>query len=272
MSRPGAPIAIRHALVLGLLHGPTELLPVSSSAHTALLTRLAGWSAAELDPELSKTLEVALHTGAALALTIALRQELGEELRQLDRRRLQTLILALLPPAVVGYTLEGPIERRLGGPRTIACGLFAGAIAMALADLRSPLTRSAAQATPSDGLGLGLAQALALFPGISRNGATLTAARAQGFTREAAQTLSWHVALPVLFGASALKGWRLVKHGAPKGFARLLVAGTGAAFLSTLACAPLIFPRRQGRALLPFALYRCALAIFVARGERTVDK
>jgi undecaprenyl-diphosphatase len=259
---PLAELPLRQAVALGLLHGPTELLPISSSAHTALLGRLAGWSE-ELDPETTKTLEVALHAGAALALALALRSELAGELRRLDRRRLEVLMLSLAPPALVGYTLEGPIQRRLGGPRTIAFGLLAGGLAMAVADLRGARTRSASDAGPCDGLALGLAQALALIPGISRNGATLTAARARGFTREDSQALSWRVALPVLLGATALKSRRLTQRGVPPGLAAPLAAGTGAAFLSTLACAPLISPHRRARSLLPFALYRAALAAVV---------
>jgi undecaprenyl-diphosphatase len=253
---------IRHALLLGLIHGPTELLPVSSSTHTALLGRLAGWHE-ELDPEAAHTLEVALHAGAALALVLALRAELAQELWRLDRRRLSVLALALAPPALVGYLLEGFGERRLDPSRT-AFGLLAGGVAMAAADLAGPRSRTAHGAAPRDGLALGLAQALALLPGISRLGATLTAARARGFAREDSQLLSWHVGLPVLLGAAALKGRRLAQRGVPTGLGAPLAAGAGAAFVSTLACSALLAPWR-GRSLLPFALYRAALATVVLR-------
>jgi undecaprenyl-diphosphatase len=266
---PLAELPLRHTIALGLLQGPTELLPISSSAHTALLQRLAGRQE-ELDPEFAKTLDVALHAGAALALALVLRGELWEELRRLDRRRLEVLLLSLAPPAAVGYALERPIERRLGGPRTIALGLLAGGIAMALADLRATRAgngridaRTVDHAGARDGLALGLAQAFALIPGVSRNGATLTAARARGFTREDSQVLSWSVALPVLLGATALKGRRLAQRGLPPGLAAPLAAGTGTAFLSTLACSPLIAPSRRGRSLLPFSLYRALLAAIV---------
>ncbi len=253
------------------MHGPTELLPISSSAHTVLLQRPAGLSE-ELDPELAKALEVALHAGAALALAFVLRGELSGELRRLDRRRLEVLFLSIAPPALVGYALERPIERRLGGFRTIAFGLFAGGLAMAIADLRGPRAgsdrieaRTMADAGPRDGLALGLAQALALFPGVSRNGATLTAARLRGFTREDSQALSWRVALPVLLGATALKGRRLAQRRVPPRLAGPLAAGAGAAFVSTLACSPLIAPGRRSRSLMPFSLYRAALAALVCR-------
>jgi undecaprenyl-diphosphatase len=260
---PRVRLPLRHALLLGLVHGPTELLPVSSSAHTALLGRLAGWTD-ELDPESAHTLEVALHAGAALALVLALRAELTEELRRLDGRRLSALVLALAPSALVGYLLEGSAERRLGPSRT-AFGLLAGAVAMAAADLVGGRTRTVEDTSPRDGLALGLAQALALLPGVSRLGATLTAARARGFEREASQSLSWRVGLPVLLGAGALKGRRLAQRGVPAGLGAPLAVGTGAAFVSTLACSALLAPGRRGRSLLPFSLYRAALAAVVLR-------
>ena len=111
-----------------------------------------------------------------------------------------------MPPAIVGYTLERPIERRLGTPPTIAAGLAAGAAAMWIADARSPQRRARTDAGVVDALALGLAQACALVPGVSRNGATLTAARARGFRREDANALSRHVALPVIVGATAAEG------------------------------------------------------------------
>ena len=102
------------------------------------------------------------------------------------------------------------IERRLGGPRATAIGLLAGAAAMLLAD-RRPQRRGRGEATAADGLALGLAQASALAPGVSRNGATLAAARWRGFSRDQANLLSRTVALPIIVGATALKGARLAR-------------------------------------------------------------
>jgi len=254
----------RQALALGLLQGPTELLPVSSSAHTALLPWLAGWNYSELDPELRKSFEVALHAGAGLALAIDMRSELLKEALTMDARRGATIACSLAPAAVAGYALRRPIERRLGGPRSIAAGLAAGALAMAIADARG--TRSAREvkdAGPRDGLALGLAQAVALIPGVSRSGAALTAARVRGFARGDAQTLSWHAALPVLLGASALEGGRLARSRTSEGAPRALAAGALAAFLSTLASARLLRRTPGGRSLLPWAIYRGALALAV---------
>jgi undecaprenyl-diphosphatase len=270
---PAQALSLPQAVALGLLQGPTELLPVSSSGHTSLIPWLARWPYAQADPELRKSFEVALHAGSGLALAIALRGELADAVRELDGRQGVVVALSLAPPAVAGYALERFIERRLGGPRTIAAGLVAGAVAMALADGRSTrrkVSRAREDAGPRDGLALGLAQTTALIPGVSRNGATLAAARARGFERGAATSLSWHAALPVLFGVSALKGFRLARHGAPSaGAGALLAVGGSSAFLSTLAAARLLsHNRRQGRPLLPYALYRCVLAVLVCRRLR----
>src|SRR4051794_3218252 len=143
------------AAALGALQGVAELLPVSSSAHVAAVPWLLGWAPRD------KAFEVALHAGAAAALAPAL-------LRALPGPR--TLALSLAPPVVVGYVLEDAVEARLAGPRALAGGLIAGALALAAAD-RRPQTRGwgrAASGGPEvpwrDALALGLAQAAALAP------------------------------------------------------------------------------------------------------------
>jgi undecaprenyl-diphosphatase len=270
MPRAEDALALRHALVLGIVQGPAELLPISSSAHTALLPWLAGWPYVELDAELRKSFEVALHAGAGLALALAMRGELRRQAASSSCEQARVLALSLGPPALAGYALAAPIERRLGGPRSIAAGLIAGAIAMALADARgSAPGRRWQDARASDGLALGLAQAAALIPGVSRSGATLTAARARGFARADAHALSWHAALPVILGASALQGRRLGREGAPRAIRVAMAAGAAGAFLSTLASARILLREgRQERALLPYSLYRCLLGALVLRRLR----
>jgi undecaprenyl-diphosphatase len=259
---PPASFPLRHAIALGLAQGPTELLPVSSSAHTALIPRLLDWPYARLDADLRKSFEVALHAGAAIALAIELRGELSDDLRLLDARRLATVALALAPAAAAGLAFGSAIERLLGGPRSIAAALAGGAVAMAVADMRAGGEgRRHDDARPADGLALGLAQAIALVPGVSRYGATLAAGRARGFARGDARRLSWHCALPVMLGASALAGVRAARTPPPRGSARPLAAGAGAAFASTLLSARLL--RRPAGALLPYCIYRVALAALV---------
>jgi undecaprenyl-diphosphatase len=249
----------RRAIALGIVQGPAELLPISSSAHIVLVPWLAGWDWERIDPELRKSFEVALHTGAAVALLIGQRRVIAEELREIDGRRILFLGLSFLPAAFVGYTLERPIEQRLGGPRATAYGLLGGAAAMLLADTR-PQRRGRGDATPADGLALGLAQAAALAPGVSRNGVTLAAARWRRFSRDQANLLSRTIALPIIVGATALKGARLARRGTSPELRRGLALGVGASFVSTLASQRLIKLVERDRALWPYAAYRAGLA------------
>jgi undecaprenyl-diphosphatase len=268
----GGSARLGRALALGLMHGPAELLPISSSGHVELVPWLLGSDGVSSDPELRKAFEVALHAGTAAALLVVLRGEVRQTLAELDLRSAAVVALSLLPPVVAGFALERPIERHLGRPPTIAAGLIAGGLALAWADGRSPRQRGFTDAAPADGWWLGVAQACALFPGVSRNGATLTAARLRRFARPDAERLSRHVALPVICGATALKLLRLGQRGAPAGSAPVLALGAAAAFGSTLASTPLIGLVEQDRSLAPFAVYRVALGSVALRRLRRAHR
>ena len=267
-ARAGHDLGVLPALAVGAIHGAAELLPISSSGHVTLVPWLAGHDLTRLDPELRKAFEVSLHAGTAVALLIARRGEIAELISGLSGRRLAVLGLATAPPALAGWRLERPIERRLGTPGTIAAGLAVGGLALAVAD-RAPQERRWTQAGPQDGLWLGIAQAAALLPGVSRNGATLVAARARGFARPDANRLSRQVALPVVAGASGLKLVRLTTRDRT-GAGRRPVAGAplwlgaAASFISTLAAGRLIDEVDRDRTLLPFVAYRLGLAGIVA--------
>jgi undecaprenyl-diphosphatase len=263
-SRDNAELPLGQALALGALHGPAELLPISSSGHVELIPWLMRWSYIDLDHELRKSFEIALHAGTAAALLITLRDEVSEAVGGLNGRRLALIALSFAPPALVGYTLERPIERYLGTPPTIALGLLAGSVAMAYAD-RSPQERDHEDAGPVDALWLGVAQACALIPGVSRNGSTLVAARLRRFTRQDANRLSRHVALPVIVGATGLKVARLRSRGLPPQARIPFAAGAAASFASTLGSTWLIRQVERDRSLLPYAAYRTALAGLVLR-------
>jgi undecaprenyl-diphosphatase len=229
-----------------LIQGPAELLPVSSSGHLALVPRLLGWDYASLPGDARKTFEVALHAGSAPALALALR---GGILRE---PHLQALTFA--PPALVGLALERPIERRLGGVRSVAIAQIAGGAALIAADLR-PERRS--EPTALDHLLVGLAQATALVPGVSRSGAALTAARLAGLTRPAALRLSLRAALPVTVGAGLLKGVRAAREGVPAELRAPAAVGAAAACASALAALPLA----RGTRWRGVAVYRIALGL-----------
>jgi len=267
MRRRPEQLALSQAALLGLLHGPAELLPISSSGHVTLIPWLLGWRYAELDAELRKAFEVALHAGTAAALLIALRDEVGEAALDLDRRRIELIAYSFAPPALCALAFERPIERRLGTPATIAAGLLAGSVLMLVAD-RAPQTRRREDSGAVDALWLGLAQASALMPGVSRNGATLAAARLRGFDRADANALSRHVALPIITAAGALKGWRLARRGLPPRTGAAFAIGTACAFASTLASTWLIRQVERDRSLAPYAAYRMVLAAVVIRRLR----
>jgi undecaprenyl-diphosphatase len=242
----------------------TEVLPVSSSAHLALVPWLLDWSYASLDAELRKTVEATLHLGAAVALIGARRRELYG----LDRRRCSVIALAQPAPVLAGLLLQGPVQERASGPRAVAAGLLAGAGASAAAELIAARRAARADEHPNavDGLALGVAQAAALWPGISRQGATLAAARSRGLSREEAARASLQAGLPVMVGAALLTGARLSRRPPAPGTAGKLAAGALAAALATAAS-----QRALGTRPLPpwpFVTHRAALATLTLRRAR----
>jgi undecaprenyl-diphosphatase len=261
-TRPSA-LTVSRALALGAVQGPAELLPLSSSAHLSLVPWFAGWRWNELDPRTRKDFEVALHAGTAAALLVGQRRAIAAELRRLDARRLAAVALAAAVPAAAGFAFERPIEERLGGPRAIAAGLVAGAAAMILAD-RRPQNRGPEELGLADGLTLGVAQASALYPGVSRTGASIAAARWRRFTRGEANLLSRTVALPVILGAAALRLRRLRGRRLDPEISRGMAAGALAAVGSTLASQRLITVFERNQSPWPYAAYRVALAGAIA--------
>jgi undecaprenyl-diphosphatase len=139
-----------------------------------------------------------------------------------------------------------------------------GGLALAWAD-RAPQVRASTDAGVSDAVWLGIAQACALIPGVSRSGATLAAARRRGFAREDARRLSRHLALPVIGGAALLKAVRLQRRALPAGTAAPIAVGTAASFASTLGSASLIRAFERDRSLAPYAVYRIVLGATVLR-------
>ena len=260
-----ARLQLRHALALGLLHGPTELLPVSSSAHTALVPLLARWPYAELDPRFRKAFEVALHAGAGAALALEARGELFGAVPHANPADALLIAASLAPPALAGLLFEPFIARRLSSRRAIATGLLAGSIAMLLAD-RRPERRTRGDARAADWLALGVAQAAALAPGVSRAGATLAAARLREFTRADAQLLSQHAGIAVIAAAFVREAPRLAGTRTTAGARRAYSLGAAGAFLSTITSLRL---RRRllfsPPPLWPFAVYRLALAALIMR-------
>jgi len=236
-----------------------------------LVPALLGWSYVELDDELRKSFEVALHAGTALALLIALRGEVAEALRELDRARVTRHVLTIVPPGLAALAFERPIEERLGSARGVAVAQVVGGVGLALAD-HAAAERAHQDAGAMDALAIGVAQACALAPGVSRNGATLTAARLLRFQRPAANRLSRHAALPIILAAAGLKGYRLSRRGLPRELRAPFAAGAAAAFLSTLASTQLIRIVDGARSYAPFAAYRVALGAVALKRAPTARR
>ena len=216
------------------------MLPVSSSGHLALVPRLAGWPYASLPGDVRKSFEVALHAGSAPALAWVA----GARMHGLT-----PLLLTVGPPAVAGLAGERFIEERLGGPRAVAVAQIVAGAAMLLADLRPESRR---QPDALDHLAVGLGQAAALVPGVSRAGGAITAARLRGLDRRASVELSWRAALPVTLAAGALKAFRNRRTPVDPAFA----AGALAAGLASAASVPLARRLAESRSLAPIAAYR----------------
>jgi undecaprenyl-diphosphatase len=266
------------ALVLGIVQGATELLPISSSGHLILVPWAAGWKYLEQHPDFNKTFDVALHLGTLVAVVIYFWRDVVRLVRawlgSLRRRRIETqdervawyVAVATVPAAIAGAAGENFIEDKLGDPWQIAILLAVFAILLWLAD-RLPQRRSMDEIGWTGAVGVGLAQCLALMPGTSRSGVTITAGRFLKLDRDSAARLSFLLLIPIVFGASVLKGVKdVVFGGLPPGSAGPFVVGMIAAAVVGLAAiwALLGYVRRHTYTL--FVVYRLvlAVAIFVA--------
>jgi undecaprenyl-diphosphatase len=214
-----------HAIILGLVQGVTEFAPVSSSGHLILVPWLFGWNELLQNPALNKSFDVALHMGTLLGALIYFRRDVVKYAKAFgssvahrrigspDERLAWALVIGTIPGALFGYLFENVIERKLGEPWLIAIMLAVFGVVLYLVDLKMKSDRSIDNITQKDGLFLGLAQALALQPGVSRSGITMTGARLLGLNREAAARFSFLLALPIIAGAGAKAALDLAQTG-----------------------------------------------------------
>ena len=263
------------ALALGLVQGLTELLPISSSGHLILVPWLADWRYLERNDEFNQTFDVALHLGTLVAVVLAFRHELAAlvaaGVRTLVKRRIDTpeerlawfVAVATIPAALVGGLGEGVIVDRLGEPWQIALFLAVFAVVLWLAD-RKPERRSTDDLTLRHSLFVGAAQSLALAPGVSRSGITISAGRLLGLDRDAAARVSFLLLVPTTLGAILWKGLTdVVLADLPPGSTGPFVVGMLAAAVSGLVAirALLGYVRRHDYSV--FVVYRLVVAATV---------
>ena len=272
---PGA-LSGWQALVLGVVQGLTELLPVSSSGHLILTPWLGDWEFLRTNEAFNKTFDVSLHLGTLVAVIAYFWADVATLLaawwRSVRRRSIQTddervawlVAVATVPAAIVGAAGESFIEDHLGDPWQIAIFLAVFGVVLWWVDRIAPQDRLVHELGWRRGLAVGLAQTLALAPGVSRSGITITTARAFGLSRDAAARLSFLLLIPVVFGAALLKGVKDVLLGdLPAGWQGPFLIGTIAAAGSGLVAiwALLGYVRRHDYSA--FALYRLLVAAFV---------
>ena len=259
-------MTIFQALVLGIIQGLTEFLPVSSSAHLALAPWLFGWE----DPGLA--FDVALHFGTLVAVLWYFRKEWGELIAAaisiLRKRRIETveekrvvfLILATIPGAIGGLLLQKKAETAFRAPALTATALIVMGIVLWAADRFSQKTRELPAMRGVDALLIGLSQVFALIPGVSRSGATITTGRLRKFDRQSAAVFSFLMSMPIIAAAVVLEGPKALHSGA---LAPELVVGVIASGLSGwLAISVLLrYVTRHSYGI--FALYRVLLGVLV---------
>ena len=256
-------------LVLALIQGLTEFLPVSSSAHLILGSRLFAW------PDQGLVLDVAVHVGTLLAVVLYFRTEISQLLgaslgigqgsvddqtRRRRRRLGRNLLLASLPVIIAGALLHGYIEEYLRDVRVIACTTLLFGLLLWLADARFSRARDLRDMNFNSTLLIGLAQVFALVPGTSRSGITITMGRMLGFSADAAARFSFLLAIPVITAAGGYGLYRMFQHSAAVDWGQfgLAVAASAVAGWACIA-AFLALLRRIG--LVPFIIYRLVLGI-----------
>jgi undecaprenyl-diphosphatase len=263
------------ALVLGIVQGATELLPISSSGHLILVPWAANWHYLETHESFNKTFDVALHLGTLVAVVAYFWNDIGRYVvawfGTLRRRRIETaderiawaVAAATIPAAIAGAVGESVIEKHLGDPWQIAVALAVFGVLLWLAD-RLPQQRGLEDVGIRNGFLIGLAQVLALIPGVSRSGITITAARAWKLERDDAARFSFLLLVPVVLGAVVYKGLKnVVLEPLPPGSTGPFVVGTLASVAVGLVAikALLGYLRRHDYTI--FALYRVVLAIVI---------
>jgi len=259
-------MTVFQALVLGILQGLAEFLPISSSAHLALAPWAFGW------PEPGLAVDVALHVGTLVAVLVYFRDEWikliiaaleivrTQRIQTPEQRRVLFLIAATIPGGVAGIFLNDYAESTFRSPALIAVALAAMGVVLWLVDRVRPATRPLDSIRWSDAILIGIAQAAALLPGVSRSGATMTAGRALELDRASAATFSFLMSMPIIAAAALFKVPHLLRSGG--GSLPLLVGVIASAVSGWLAIA-IVMRYVRSHSYGVFAVYRVLLGAAV---------
>jgi undecaprenyl-diphosphatase len=268
-------MSIIQAIILGLVQGLTEFLPISSSGHLVLVPWLFNWHVLLNNPELNKTFDVALHLGTFVAVLVYFWRDVVHMLaawgRSIARRSIADpeaklawlLLLSTVPAGVIGVWGEKFIETRLGKPWLVAVAIILVALVMWVIDRRVFNPRPLETLGPKGALGIGFAQALALWPGVSRSAVTMMAGMLLKFTRGNAARYSFLLTIPVIGGAAAYKALKLVHTGLPPGTAMPFAVGTLTAAGSGLAAVSFLIGYLKTHTFRVFIIYRLVVGVAV---------
>jgi len=259
-------VSVTQALVLGILQGLAEFLPISSSAHLTLVPWLLHWP----DPGLA--FDVALHVGTLVAVLWYFRAQwislVGSAIRLVkqgkakteEERRVIYLIIATIPGAIAGLALEKYAESAFRDPRLIAVVLIIMGVLLWIIDKAASRDRPLETMRWPDALMIGLAQMFAIIPGVSRSGSTITAGRALRFTREGAAVFSFLMSMPIIAAAAILKVPHVLK---TEGLSAPLVVGVVASAISGWLAITVLLRFVVNRSYGVFAAYRVVVGILV---------
>ena len=256
---------IIQTISLALIQGLTEFLPISSSAHLILVPVLLGW------PDQGLAFDVAVHVGTLLAVLLYFRSEIVAMIAacvawltgrgaSAESSLALAVILATLPVIIAGFVFKDVIEQSLRSPLVIATTTVLFAVLLWWADCVGRRERSEYQLNTLDIIVIGLSQALALIPGTSRSGVTITAALAMGLTREAAARFSFLLSIPTIAGAGLLKTKDLLEQSGAVDWG-VIILGTVVAAVSAYACIYAFLKLLDAVGMLPFVIYRLLLGV-----------
>jgi undecaprenyl-diphosphatase len=276
-------VPIIHAIVLGLVQGLSEFLPISSSGHLLLTPWLFGWNDFS-DVSVEKAFDVALHLGTLIAVIAYFRKDLvvyvreglrmvvqKEKPRTTEGRLAWLLVVASIPAALFGAIAGNWIDEHLGKPVIIAASLIFFGLLLAWADRRLG-KRKFEEMNSRDAIVIGLAQVIALNPGTSRSGISISAARILGFDRDTAVRFSFLLSVPVTAGAVAVKLLELFKDGIPEGLVMPMIVGIVTAGISGWLAVAGLLKLIRSKSFDAFVIYRViagvAILAIVASGWR----